>query len=111
MSGRSRERRGAGKAKIAQQSGDAKTAPESVAQPQAGGHPVETVPSSSPGLVRSQNPVATPKVLTPLVAPDLRQRMIEEAAYYLALRRGFAPGSDLDDWMAAEREVDRLLGG
>lgn len=39
-----------------------------------------------------------------------RYRMIAEAAYYRAERRGFAPGHDLQDWLAAEIEVDELLG-
>lgn len=29
-----------------------------------------------------------------------------EAAYYKALARGLAPGRELDDWLAAERELD-----
>ena len=29
------------------------------------------------------------------------------AAYYLAERRGFAPGGELSDWLAAEVEVAR----
>jgi hypothetical protein len=31
--------------------------------------------------------------------------MISEAAYYRAQRRGFAPGRELDDWLAAEAEI------
>ena len=34
---------------------------------------------------------------------------IAERAYYKAERRGFAPGFELDDWLAAEREVAQLL--
>ncbi|HVY63232.1 MAG TPA: DUF2934 domain-containing protein [Gammaproteobacteria bacterium] len=30
---------------------------------------------------------------------------IAERAYFRALNRGFAPGHELDDWLAAEREV------
>jgi hypothetical protein len=37
---------------------------------------------------------------------DERQRKIELAAYYRAERRGFAPGNELEDWLAAEAEVD-----
>ena len=37
-----------------------------------------------------------------------RGRMIAEAAYYRAQKRGFAPGADLEDWFAAEREIDAL---
>ena len=40
---------------------------------------------------------------------DERLAMIAENAYYRAERRGFVPGYDLEDWLAAEREVDALL--
>lgn len=43
------------------------------------------------------------------VTPAERQRMIAEAAYYLAERRGFAPGNDVQDWVEAERKVDAQL--
>jgi hypothetical protein len=36
--------------------------------------------------------------------------MIAEAAYLRAEKRGFAPGHEEEDWLAAEIEVDRLLG-
>jgi hypothetical protein len=36
---------------------------------------------------------------------DERAR-IAKAAYYRAERRGFAPGNDLDDWLAAEAEIN-----
>jgi hypothetical protein len=35
--------------------------------------------------------------------------MIAEAAYLRAERRGFAPGYEAEDWLAAEAEVDALL--
>jgi hypothetical protein len=35
--------------------------------------------------------------------------MIAHAAYFLAERRGFAPGRELDDWTAAEAEIDSLV--
>lgn len=31
--------------------------------------------------------------------------LISEAAYFLAERRGFAPGGAVDDWLAAERQI------
>lgn len=34
-----------------------------------------------------------------------RHIMIAEAAYYIAERRGFAPGYELEDWLCAEREI------
>jgi Protein of unknown function (DUF2934) len=38
--------------------------------------------------------------------PDLRHRMISEAAYHLYAQRGYADGYDLDDWLQAEGQVD-----
>lgn len=35
-----------------------------------------------------------------------REARIAEAAYWRAERRGFAAGQELDDWLAAEKEVD-----
>lgn len=35
--------------------------------------------------------------------------MVAEAAYYRAQRRGFAPGRDLDDWLAAEAEIAQSI--
>ena len=34
-----------------------------------------------------------------------RHRQIAEAAYYRAELRGFAPGFDLADWLAAEQDL------
>lgn len=42
---------------------------------------------------------------TTSVADAARQKMISEAAYYRAQRRGFEPGRELDDWLAAEAEI------
>jgi hypothetical protein len=39
-----------------------------------------------------------------------RDRMVAEAAYYRAERRGFSPGAELEDWLGAEAEIDRLMG-
>ena len=38
-----------------------------------------------------------------------RHRKISEAAYFRAERRGFAPGGDVNDWLAAEADVDREM--
>ena len=40
---------------------------------------------------------------------DERKRVIAQVAFYHAMRRGFAPGGELEDWLAAEREVARAL--
>lgn len=44
-----------------------------------------------------------------LVPLEQRRHYIEMAAYYIAARRGFAPGDPLVDWVQAEAEIDRLL--
>lgn len=38
-------------------------------------------------------------------------RMIGEAAYYIAEQRGFEPGHELDDWLAAEAQIHDQLAG
>ena len=38
-----------------------------------------------------------------------RQLLIAEAAFFMAQARGFEPGHELDDWLAAERDVDLRL--
>ncbi len=47
--------------------------------------------------------------LTPSDSGDARHRLIAEAAYRKAEKRGFVDGYDLQDWFAAEREVDAIL--
>lgn len=41
--------------------------------------------------------------------PSVRQKMIAEAAYFRAAQRNFAPGHELEDWLAAEQEIDTRL--
>ena len=60
---------------------------------------VDTPPSELPAL-----PVETP-------ALGERRRRVAEAAYFRAERRGFAPGCELDDWLAAEQELDATGAG
>lgn len=40
---------------------------------------------------------------------DKRQHCIEVAAYQIAEKCGFKDGCDLENWLAAEAEVDQLL--
>ncbi len=54
----------------------------------------------------SFNPLRFVDPVNPVKA---RTAMVAEVAYFLAQRRGFAPGHDLEDWRAAEIEVDRRL--
>lgn len=43
------------------------------------------------------------------IDPDLRHRMISEAAYHLFAERGYVEGYEVDDWLQAEAAVDHLL--
>jgi hypothetical protein len=44
-----------------------------------------------------------------LVPREDRHQMIAELAYLRAQRRGFEPGHELEDWLAAEMEIDTGL--
>jgi hypothetical protein len=56
----------------------------------------------TPGKLNSRSAAALFGVWT-------REKLVREAAYSRAQMRGFAPGAELEDWFAAEREVDRGL--
>jgi hypothetical protein len=40
---------------------------------------------------------------------DLRHRLISEAAFDLYVKRGYADGYDLEDWLDAEERIDHML--
>lgn len=40
------------------------------------------------------------------LSQETRNKMIEEAAYFIAQRRGFEPGHDVEDWLKAEAQID-----
>jgi hypothetical protein len=62
---------------------------------------------------RPPSPPSPPKApLAPArarVTPEARRALISENAYLRAERRGFDPGHETEDWLAAEAEVDALL--
>jgi hypothetical protein len=41
--------------------------------------------------------------------PETRRQMVAAEAYFLAERRGFAAGNEVEDWVAAEVAVDARL--
>lgn len=68
-------------------------------------HPLPVEPQSvagDAGIAHPGRELAVPE------AGENRARKIAEAAYYHAEKRGFAPGAELEDWLAAEREIDAL---
>lgn len=57
-------------------------------------------------------PVVTPTIVAKapnFVDPQQRSALIARAAYFRALNRGFEPGHEVADWLAAEAEVDAEL--
>ena len=53
-------------------------------------------------------PAAVKKPAAP--TPEQRYRMVQDAAYFIAERHGFASNS-MDCWIAAEAEIEALLSG
>jgi hypothetical protein len=70
-------------------------------------------PPRSTAAVTPRRTVGARKTLSipPRVAltREGRERLIAESAYLRAERRGFGPGHEVEDWLAAEAEVDALL--
>lgn len=83
-----------------------KTAAKSPAAPVRG-----TASAAATSPKKAAVPRKSPAARTGSVAPDgeLYAR-IRVAAYLRAERRGFAPGNEIDDWLAAEAEVRERFG-
>jgi hypothetical protein len=58
---------------------------------------------------RATQPAGDVRIAAELVNPELRRDIIAQAAYFRAQRREFEPGHELEDWLAAEAEVDAAL--
>ena len=43
------------------------------------------------------------------IDPELRYRLVSEAAYRHFVERGYTDGGDLEDWLQAEAEIDHFL--
>jgi hypothetical protein len=72
--------------------------------------PAANPPTANPaaaGAAAARGNVLRPLFLVPhRLTPAERHRRICELAYRRAEQRGFAPGSEVEDWLEAEREVD-----
>jgi hypothetical protein len=77
------------------------TKPISYLKPAA---PVGVGKTISPEVPKTIGTVASPPTQATPSPP--RQSQIATAAYYRAAKRDFAPGHELADWLAAEREID-----
>ena len=58
---------------------------------------------------RSAVPTSVPPAAHVALTREARRALIAERAYLRAERRGFGPGHETEDWLAAEAEVDALL--
>jgi hypothetical protein len=68
--------------------------------------PAESAARRTPGARKS--PTESPSTRAQLTA-EARRALIAQNAYLRAERRGFVPGHEVEDWLAAEAEVEVLL--
>jgi hypothetical protein len=70
-----------------------------------------TAPGSSSASVPNPSPLDVSSArIDRLHTVAERHKMIAAVAYLIAQRRGFVPGHELSDWLAAEREASRVCG-
>jgi hypothetical protein len=74
-------------------------APKKAAAPRK----VAATPVAAP--VPAATPVAAPAAAAGRAAGPDRAELVRMTAYFRAERRGFAPGYEVEDWLAAEAEV------
>ena len=91
-------------AAIQTRSPKAKLAPKSAVTPKLASR-ATTVAAKS-----TESEAATQTASVPALNAEERQKLIAQAAYFRAEKRGFAPGCELQDWIEAEVEVLRLIG-
>lgn len=87
-----------------------KSTPSTEAKPKAA---TKTAPPKAAVPKKTTAKTSTPrtkKTTASSVNEEMRLHMIREAAYYRALHRGFGGGAETEDWCAAEREIDVMLG-
>lgn len=76
--------------------------------------PTTAARSASASAQAPTRPAAPPKAAAQapaaaVITPEQRAHYIEVAAFYIAERRGFAPGDPMADWLAAQAEIDRAI--
>jgi hypothetical protein len=72
--------------------------------------PAAKAPAVKKPAIKKVAAAAAPSLATkPTISAQQRQHYVEVAAFYIAERRGFAPGNPAEDWLAAEEEIARLI--
>ena len=59
---------------------------------------------------RTSQVSASPETPGQSLSSEERRRRIEQAAYFRAQQRGFNGGDPVEDWLVAEREINRQWG-
>ena len=73
-----------------------------------GADSAQVIAAKKPAATRKRKAATGPDAAAtnvPAIAKLAMGDMIATAAYFIAERRSFSPGHELDDWLAAEREV------
>ena len=81
-----------------------KKAPARRARQPAAKRPASTRPKAAAPKKTAPKPAAG----TVTAGDADRQAMVAMAAYFRAQKRGFAPGYEVEDWVAAEAEISEL---
>lgn len=76
-----------------------------VRKPRAGAPKAAASKASATGKTSARKAAAPARAAVAKPVGAERQEMIRTAAYFRAERRGFAPGYEWEDWLAAEAEV------
>jgi Protein of unknown function (DUF2934) len=67
-------------------------------------------PTGSGSAVKPERALSSARSsAAPAASAEQRWAMICEAAYYIAERRAFEAGHELDDWLLAEKQIDATL--
>jgi hypothetical protein len=74
---------------------------------------IHTNPTSKAGKITVHKPAIVRKASAALrlLTEEQRRVMIAEAAYYMAERRGFESGHELEDWLLAESQLEAATTG
>jgi hypothetical protein len=78
---------------------------------------IKQIPKLDPSLEQPDESTADPTAApngsatdrAAVLDADRREAMVRTAAYFRAESRGFYPGREVEDWLAAETEIDRRL--
>lgn len=67
------------------------------------------VAAAKPAAKAATAPAAAKPVKQQAVSPEARWRMVAEAAFFIAEKRGFQGGDPAQDWAKAEAQIAALL--